>query len=327
MRVTETKADGAVVLVEQGKLHAEIRHVGPSTSWKLQAGPFAVHVTGTRFDAGWEPASETLNLLVVEGSVVVSGPLLVPERAVAAGERLLVSVRAQRMELSKGLEPPEVSTDPRPPTSSASPASGGAGPSGPGGAGGGTHVATSPGTRPTGAGGGLASESAVPGATGGSSAASAVADAGASWRELSAARKYREAWRELEKQGVDQLIESASSGDLLALADTARFAGQPARAQQALLALRRRHGATGYSAFLLGRICGDQLNSPGQSVQWFETYLREEPNGALAEQALGRIMDIQRHGSPEQARQAAERYLARYPSGAYAAVARSVLGP
>jgi transmembrane sensor len=113
----------------------------------------------------------------------------------------------------------------------------------------------------------------------------------------------------------------------MALADTARFVGEAARAQQALLALRRRFGAKGYSAFLLGRINADQLSSPGQGVQWFETYLQEEPNGSLAEQALGRILDIQRHGSPEVARQAADRYLARYPNGAYAALARSVLAP
>jgi hypothetical protein len=328
MRVTETTADGAVVLVEQGTVHAEIKHAGPSTAWRLRAGPFAVQVTGTRFAAAWEPSTETLDLLVDEGSVVVNGPLLGPERTVAAGERLLVSVRAQRMELSKGIAPPGGSASADPATPHGSPASGGSRPSSPGETSAGTRAAASPGTQPSGAGGaGVASEPAATSATGGASAASAAAGSGPSWRELSAARKYREAWRELEKQGVDPLIESASSGELLALADTARFVGEAARAQQALLALRRRFGAKGYSAFLLGRISADQLSSPGQGVQWFETYLQEEPNGALAEQALGRILDIQRHGSPAAARQAAERYLARFPSGAYAAMARSLIGP
>jgi len=40
-------------LVEQGKLHAEIRHVEPEHVVEAAGGPFAVHVTGTRFDAGW----------------------------------------------------------------------------------------------------------------------------------------------------------------------------------------------------------------------------------------------------------------------------------
>jgi outer membrane protein assembly factor BamD (BamD/ComL family) len=92
-----------------------------------------------------------------------------------------------------------------------------------------------------------------------------------------------------------------------------------------LLAVRNRFGARGRSAFLLGKIAADQQGAYGDAVSWFEIYQREEPQGSLAEQALGRIVDIHRRKNPAAARAAAERYLARYPSGAYADVAKRVL--
>jgi transmembrane sensor len=316
LRVSESSADGAVVLVERGTVRAAIEHTGPKTHWQIHAGPFAVQVTGTRFDASWEPQSETFELRVVEGSVAVSGPLLPPARPVVGGERLVVSVKERRMDLSR-LSGSQPTLD--------------AGTEGTGGAGATSRDMPSSESIDAGAAGAAscpASASATSAsAPGAGTAASASDQATKAWRELLAARKYQEAWAEIERRGFEHQMEGASASDLLALSDAARFAGQPERAKQALLALRQRHGASGHSAFLLGRISADQLGSPGEAVRWFETYLREEPSGALAEQALGRILDIQRHGSPEAARLAAERYLARFPNGAYATLAHSVLGP
>jgi transmembrane sensor len=324
MRVTETMADGAVVLVERGLLHAEIRHASPKTAWTLRAGPFSVQVTGTRFDAGWEPGTETLDVLVQQGSVVVNGPMLPRDRPVVDGEHLVVSVRSGRMALSKGSAEPVLAADD--PAAAA------------GGAAGTNKPALSPTSSDEASARATAAVSAAvdagapatPATSATGSGASTGVDAGAaepSWRTLATARKYKEAWAEIEKSGFDQEMARASAGELLSLSDVARFAGEGARAQQALLALRRRYGARGYSAFQLGRIAIDQLGSSSEAVHWFETYLQEEPSGALAEQAMGRIVDIQRRGSREAARAAAERYLARYPNGAYAAVARSVLNP
>ena len=89
------------------------------------------------------------------------------------------------------------------------------------------------------------------------------------------------------------------------------------------MAARRRFGASGATSFLLGKIAADQLRSPGEAIQWFETYLRERPRGPLAEQALGRILELEQHGASGAA--AARRYLTRFPRGAYAALARRVL--
>jgi hypothetical protein len=161
--------------------------------------------------------------------------------------------------------------------------------------------------------------------------ASAIPQAGSSsepdWRSLASSGKYKDALAAAESAGFFQETARANASELLALADAARFAGSPARAREALLAARTRFGVRGRTAFLIGKIAADQQRSAGEAASWFETYLREEPGGPLAEQALGRLLEIRRRGDANAARTLAERYLAKYPRGAYAALARSVLEP
>jgi hypothetical protein len=92
---------------------------------------------------------------------------------------------------------------------------------------------------------------------------------------------------------------------------------------EVLHALRAR-GVRGNTAFLLGKIAADQQGAPSQAVTWFETYLQEVPGGALAEEALGRLMQLQQRSNPAAASALAKRYLARYPKGAYAGLAKSL---
>src|SRR5690606_15871064 len=73
----------------------------------------------------------------------------------------------------------------------------------------------------------------------------------------------------------------------------ARDHGRPELARDALLALRKKHGTHGETAYLLGKVHADQLNSPAEAIRWFDTYLSESPQGALAEQALGRLVELQ----------------------------------
>lgn len=297
MRVTETSAQGATLLIERGTIHATITHRDERTRWSVQAGPFEVRVTGTAFDARWDPASETFELKMIEGSVVVSGPRLPSGRSVVAGEQLLVSTTG--MELRAGA--------PSPQNTAAPPAA--------------CATVTAPAAT---------SDSAVSApsssAVAQTSAPSITAQAASgepSWKALARAGKHREAMEAAEAAGFSAEVARASSAELLSLADTARFAGRPARAKEALLAMRKRFGAKGQSAFLLGKISADQLRSPGEAATWFEIYLQEEPGGPLAEQALGRLLEIRKR-EPGAARLVAERYLARYPNGAYAALARSL---
>ena len=75
-----------------------------------------------------------------------------------------------------------------------------------------------------------------------------------------------------------------------------------------------------------GSLTMDPNNFAAEGVRWFETYLTEEPGGALTEQALGRIMELTKRDSAA-ARSGAERSLARCPDGSYAGRARSILAP
>ncbi|MBW2525932.1 MAG: FecR domain-containing protein [Deltaproteobacteria bacterium] len=292
-RITALTPQGATVVVERGAVRATVVHETEETRWAVQAGPFTVHVVGTTFLAEWDPDQEALRVVVDEGAVLASGPLLTPPRRVSAGERLTVSVRQEHMALVKL---PDAGTD-----LAAAPA------------------ACAPCAQP---------EPEAPpeadGEGGASPGAPAVVDSGPSWRKLAAAGKHKQAMALLEQEGFESHVARASAEELRTLADVARFSGHSGRAEQALLELRRRYGGGGSSAFVLGRLALAR-GASGQAVQWFETYLSESPNGPLAEQALGRIFDIQRHGKPETARRAAKRYLARYPRGAYASLARSVL--
>jgi outer membrane protein assembly factor BamD (BamD/ComL family) len=102
-----------------------------------------------------------------------------------------------------------------------------------------------------------------------------------------------------------------------------------ARAVQAYGALRTRFPGTpeaATAAFILGRIAQDQNRDDAHAAGWFGLYLREQPNGELAADALGRLVEASDRMHDEAgAVRAAERYLAAYPTGPHAEYARRVL--
>src|SRR6185369_8028716 len=117
--------------------------------------------------------------------------------------------------------------------------------------------------------------------------------------------------------------------ELFALADAGRFFGLHARAGDALNALRRRFPGTpeaGTAAFTLGRIAFENENAYARAARWFDTYLREQPAGALMGDAFGRLIEAElRSGDRAGARASAQQYLRRFPGGPYASEARGVL--
>ncbi len=143
------------------------------------------------------------------------------------------------------------------------------------------------------------------------------------WRELAKRGDYKQAIELLEQAGVDTML-AMPAGDLLEVADLARLAGRNDLSKKLYLKLRDAHGgsdAAAIAAFQLGRQSGSD------SERWLRTYLAERPNGALAAEALGRLLEIEQAAGRPSARATAEQYLSRFPKGAHAAFARKIANP
>jgi transmembrane sensor len=300
-RVTASFAAGAQLTIERGSLDAAVVH-RQDTRWRVDAGPFSVHVTGTHFTVRWDPETEAFAVHLLDGSVLVTGPLLGEGRAVSTGETLDVSVKDARMHLATSETLTASPPAPSPPAPASSPGAA-------------LAVAEAPSARAS------ASPLVAP--------SPPPPSASPPWRKLASAGRYADAWRGAESEGFDDLCRRASAADLLALADAARFGGGASRAREPLTALRARFPGTreaGLAAFLLGRIAFDQAHAPADAARWFTTYLAEQPGGSFAREAAGRLIEArERTGDSAGAREAARRYLAAYPDGAHAERARSLL--
>ncbi|MDC3961728.1 FecR domain-containing protein [Polyangium jinanense] len=315
-RVTAIDAHGAEIAVERGTLDLSIVHLDRAR-WTVWAGPFQVHVIGTRFEIRWDPATEQVSVGLREGAITISGPVVGDERAVRAGERLTISPAQNTLEVGTvdesaapvptavvPTEPPKDAVPPIPDAPSTSPTAR-------------VTVAESP--RPH----------ARANASGSSVPPPVVAPAGPGWRALSLEAKYKDALAAAELEGFDVICEGASASDLRALGDAARLGGSAARASQAFTSLRSRFPGSpeaAAAAFILGRIAQDQRKDHAGAAGWFVLYLQEQPGGAFAAEAAGRLVEAEdKRGDLAGARRAAERYLAAYPSGVHAAYARGVL--
>ena len=95
--VEESYPQGARVRVDHGDARVTVVH-RDDTRWAVEAGPYVIHVTGTAFDVGWVPGTETFHLEMVTGSVIVEGPGLGSRRLVA-GENLIIRKQDGRIDV------------------------------------------------------------------------------------------------------------------------------------------------------------------------------------------------------------------------------------
>jgi len=301
-RVVDIDQHGASISLESGLIHADVVHTSHS-AWRMIAGPFAIRVTGTRFDVRWDSASQKFSIAVREGSVAVSGSIVGAERPVRAGEKLLVSVVQGRLDLVNAETAGATSND----DGEEAPADNVAPP-----------AETAPTEAPLSPGAGTINVSPE----------ASAKDTGA-WRELAKSGDLRQAFAAAEARGFQSVCDSATPAELLLLGDAARLSGRSDRATEALLALRRRYprdSRRAAAAFALGKVAFDQRHAYGQAAEWFATSVREQPNGPLAREAAGRqIESLRNAGNSAGAQRAARDYLARYPDGPHADVARSLL--
>ena len=135
--------------------------------------------------------------------------------------------------------------------------------------------------------------------------------------------------QEAEARGITSTLSSASSTDLRALSDAARYAGRPELAEQSLSSLRRRFPGSAdgrAAAFMLGRL-HEGGGRTAQAKGFYETYLSESPNGTFAAEALaGKMRTVLALSGRRAAEPIARDYLARYPTGVHAKTARGIVG-
>lgn len=328
-RVLSLGVDGAEVLLEDGQVEVSVVHRA-HTRWAVRVGPFRIDVVGTRFATQWEPVTETLVVVLHEGAVEVSGPVLGAARRVNAGERLRVSTSTGRFEIgsdiertSAGGEAPVAAPRPAPPEPAAPAAADESRAAAPAAAGGASASGASP-SPTTGASKGAVGQEP----SSASSEPPAASADGPGWRVLAREAKYKDALAAAVAEGFDGICAAAPATDLAALADTARLAGDGVRAHQAMSTLRQRFPGTPEAAavaFHLGRSAqAAQRYRP--ALQWLRAYLAEEPNGRFAAEARGRLIEAaDAAGDAADAQRAARSYLVAHPNGPHAAFARSVL--
>lgn len=323
-RVGSTAADGAELVLEEGRadVHVVHRSGGAGTHWRVLAGPYVVLVTGTRFVVGWSGGAQTLRVTMSEGSVRVTGPGMGEGVALATTQALVARAGDASFEIGAAgslaafgdasQTTAAAASAARAPVieASASASSAIAEP-------GSTAARSTP----------IAS-SAAPALAPTNGVASPSAPKAASWSALVAAGKSADVVAAAHTQGSAALERPLE--DVQALADAARYTGDAALAERALLAIRRRFPGTANAsnaAFLLGRVAEEQQGAPAKARTWYDRYLAEAPGGAFAADALGRkMLLVDRLDGRDAARPLARDYLTRFPKGAYAKSATTIAG-
>jgi hypothetical protein len=302
LRIAGTSAHGARLLLEEGRARASVVP-RRGARWLFDAGPCRVRVTGTRFDMRWSPDDQLLDVWLYAGSVTVEGPPARAGVAMRAGQHLSMDMRAGSVQLGA------LERDAAPAAGAAPPAEG-----------------PSPSAQAP-----AAAEAGPRRAAGARAAHAAPAPAGRgeSWPAAVAAGEFASVIDEAERRGIADVLAHESAGNVMALADAARYVGQPALARRSLLRLRARFAGSPSAhraAFLLGRLEEDQTGDVRRALEWYTVYLSDAaPDDVYRGEALGRQMaaTLRVHGA-ERARPFAAAYLERYPHGAYADAARAV---
>jgi ferric-dicitrate binding protein FerR (iron transport regulator) len=318
-RVAELTAAGARVELEDGRADVSVKHRA-KTRWMLEAGPFEVRVTGTRFAIKWNRTAESLIVAMTEGTVEIASRLEpeAPAVRVTAGQRYAASKQRGRWTIDPVEAHPRDGLD------------------------GDVDVAGEPAKAiPTGS-----TASAVPGEeprpspAAPAEAATAVAagspllgrsarlfaDGSRRWQVLARRGQFKEALEVVERgAGFATTCRQLGAEELVQLGDVARLAGNVPRAEQAYRLARKRYPRLDRPVFALGLVAFEQQQDYEAAAGWFETYRRRYPTGPLRDEATGRAMESwQRAGDRARAAAAATEYLDRAPTGPYAPLARQL---
>jgi ferric-dicitrate binding protein FerR (iron transport regulator) len=302
-RLRTVDREGALVNIEHGTASFQVTP-NNSRRWLIDVGPFLVTVKGTVFTVSWDPLREQFELMLRQGHVVVSGPVSAGEITLRTGQHLVVNLATAATVITE--DKPEQESD-----SVAAPA---------------PQSNTPPAVQPPGAGEKPALRShaamSVPSRT--TKAADPLP-----WSDELARGHWDRILEDVDRIGVETTLSKASSKDLFALADAARYRRRPDLARAALLAERQRFPDSPRSLdglFLLGRTEESREGGAVQALGWYDQYLARAVGGPFVGEALGRkmILTDKLQGSA-QARPIAEDYLRRFPKGSYAGSARALI--
>jgi len=299
-RIHEAAREGARVAIEHGTATFSITP-GTGRRWLVEVGPFLVTVKGTVFTVSWDPLSEQFGLTLQRGRITVSGPVSAGEIALRTGQRLSVNLAKAETVItedeSEATSPAAISTSVSQPTDTTDPSP--------------AELNHDP------------TEAASP------HVASAKAGGEHRWADELAHGQWDRILDDVKRVGVGATLAEASSDDLFAVADAARYRRQPDLARSALLALRRRFPKSARALdaiFLLGRVEETRANGKAQAISRYDEYLAHAPSGPFAAEALGRKMTLTEGlEGPTRARPFAEEYLRRFPHGSYAGSARALI--
>lgn len=309
-RLRSVDETGARVGIENGSASFEVTP-NSRRRWVVEVGPFLVTVKGTAFQVGWDPASERFELALRHGEVVVSGPMTGGELTLRAGQRMVVSLPKAETLITE--DRPERSLEPTDAPSRLDDAS-------PSGSATGVAVVEDPRHAADSAATGTATVRTAPQAP----------TPGRRWVNELANGQWDRILADVDRASVEATLSTASSEELFAVANAARYRRRSELALRALLAQRERFPGSQRAleaAFLLGRVEESRGGGARRALGWYDEYLKRAPSGAYAAEALGRKMTLVHQASGAgAARPIASDYLLRFPKGSYAGAARALLG-
>ena len=293
-RLRTVTSTGARVAIEHGKASF---HVTPrnGAEWSVEVGPFLVTVKGTVFSVAWDVVTERFVLTLERGVVSVAGPISGGSVLLKEGQRLAVDLPRKQTIITESTTggPGAIAG---PPADEPAPSAG--------------LVQTAP-RAPE-----RAAATARPGTRRG-------------WAQALATGNWDRILDDADHAGIRQTLAQASSDDLLALADAARYRRRGELARDALLAERRRFPGSSSAieaAYLQGRLAESRPGAVDEALRWYDVYLSGAAAGPYASEALGRKMMAtnELHGAGD-ANALAREYLRRFPTGSYAGAARALL--
>jgi hypothetical protein len=277
--------------------------------WLFDLGPFLITVKGTEFTAEWNESEQRLEVILETGTIAVSGPPGGEPITLRAGQRLAISMRPKEVVIRDTDAEREARKTPatlEPPSDAA--------------------VGSSLASReaPSHAKGASRTErsSAAP-----ATVAPAKGPEPSTWSAALAAGHYAWVLQQAERRGLDATFAEASSEELAALADAARYSRREGVARAALSAQIRRFPEAmraSDAAFLLGRL-EENAARLELALRWYERCLEASQGGTYTSDALGRKMTLaQRLYGAARARPIADEYLRRFATGTYASAARAL---